>query len=63
MITLVPEEIELNAVAHTSRLPTNLKDLISVTYTTVDVPQMLSGPIEGTMLQLPHSGHWCLACD
>ena len=51
MITLVPEEIELYAVDHTSRLPANLEELTTVTYDTMDVPQMLSGPIEGTMLQ------------
>ena len=51
MITLVPEEIELYAVDHTSSLPANLEELTAVTYDTMDVPQMLSGPIEGTMLQ------------
>ena len=51
MLTLVPKEIELYAVDHTSKLPANIEELTSITYDTMDVPQMLSGPIEGTMLQ------------
>ena len=51
MITLVPPEIEQYAVDHTSSLPIHLKELTRFTYENTDRPQMLSGPIEGTLLQ------------
>lgn len=51
MLTLVSREIEDYAVAHTSPLPPLLDELTQFTYDNMDVPQMLSGPIEGTLLQ------------
>lgn len=51
MITLVPSEIEQYAIAHTSPLPIHLKELTRFTIENTDLPQMISGPIEGTLLQ------------
>ena len=51
MLTLVSQEIEDYAVAHTSPLPPLLDELTQFTYENMDVPQMLSGPIEGMLLQ------------
>ena len=51
MLTLVSQEIEDYAVAHTSPLPPLLDELTQFTYDNMDIPQMLSGPIEGTLLQ------------
>ena len=51
MLTLVPEDIERYAIDHTSPLPDYLKDLTDFTYENMSIPQMLSGPIEGTLLQ------------
>jgi caffeoyl-CoA O-methyltransferase len=52
MLTFVPEEIEDYSVQHTSKLPDYLNDLIKLTKETRDDAMMLSGPIEGTFLQL-----------
>lgn len=51
MLTLVPEDIERYAVDHTSPLPDYLHELTDYTYENMSIPQMLSGPIEGTLLQ------------
>jgi|TARA_B100000315_G_scaffold199931_1_gene191925 caffeoyl-CoA O-methyltransferase len=51
MISLVPPEIEQYAVDHTSSLPVHLEELTRFTYENTNLPQMLSGPIEGTLLQ------------
>ena len=51
MISLVSPEIEEYAVEHTTPLPDHLMDLINITNNTMDMPQMLSGPVEGTLLQ------------
>ena len=51
MLTLVPEDIERYAVEHTSPLPDYLQELTDYTYENMSIPQMLSGPIEGTLLQ------------
>ncbi len=53
MLTLVPEEIERYAAAHTSPLPPLLDELIAETEREFGVlARMLSGCIEGTMLQM-----------
>lgn len=51
MLTLVPEDIERYAIEHTSLLPDYLHELTDYTYENMSIPQMLSGPIEGTLLQ------------
>ena len=51
MITLVSEDIERYAVEHTTALPDYLNELTDYTYENMSIPQMLSGPIEGTFLQ------------
>ena len=51
MLTLVSEEIEQYAVDHTTRLPEYLEELTRVTYESTEVPIMLTGPVEGTLLQ------------
>ena len=51
MITLVPEDIERYAIEHTTPLPDYLQELTDYTYEHMSIPQMLSGPIEGTLLQ------------
>ena len=51
MITLVSENIERYAVEHTTPLPDYLQELTDYTYENMSIPQMLSGPIEGTLLQ------------
>ena len=51
MLTLVPENIERYAVEHTTPLPDYLQELTDYTYQNMSIPQMLSGPIEGTLLQ------------
>ena len=51
MLTLVPEDIERYAIDHTTPLPSYLNDLTDYTYENMSIPQMLSGPIEGTLLQ------------
>ena len=52
MLTFVPQEIEDYSIQHTSKLPGYLTDLMELTKTTRDDSMMLSGPIEGTFLQL-----------
>ena len=51
MISFVSPEIEEYAEKHTTPLPGHLQDLVRMTRETMDMPQMLSGPIEGTFLQ------------
>lgn len=51
MITLVSEDIERYAIEHTTALPDYLNELTDYTYENMSIPQMLSGPIEGTFLQ------------
>ncbi len=51
MLTLVPEEIEAYAVEHTSPLPGYLDELIKTTHEKTTGAMMLSGPIEGMLLQ------------
>ena len=51
MISLVSPEIEEYAVEHTTPLPDHLSELVNITSETMDMPQMLSGPIEGMLLQ------------
>lgn len=51
MLTLVPEDIERYAVEHTTALPDYLQELTDYTYENMSIPQMLSGPIGGTLLQ------------
>lgn len=51
MLTLVSEEIERYAVEHTTLLPDDLEELKDYTFAHMDTPQMLSGPIEGMLLQ------------
>ena len=52
MLTLVLPEIEQYATYQTSLLPQHLDTLMQVTHDTMDFPQMISGPIEGTLLQV-----------
>ena len=51
MITLVSPEIEQYAADHTTPLPDYLEELTRVTYESMEVPQMLTGPVEGMLLQ------------
>ena len=52
-ITIVPEEIEDYALAHTTPLPPLLDELIETTEEeTGDAAGMLSGQVEGTLLQM-----------
>ena len=51
MLALVSPEIEKYAVEHTSPLPGHLEELTRFTYEKMSMPGMLSGPIEGTLLQ------------
>ncbi len=51
MPALVSPEIEKYAVEHTSPLPGHLEELTRFTYDEMSSPGMLSGPIEGTLLQ------------
>ena len=53
MLTLVPEEIEAYAASHTTPLPPLLDELIEATHEQMgDRSTMLSGQIEGTLLQM-----------
>jgi predicted O-methyltransferase YrrM len=53
LLTLVPEEIERYAMAHTTRLPPLLEELIAVTQERFGrQARMLSGQLEGTLLQM-----------
>ncbi len=53
LLTLVPEQIERYAMAHTAALPPLLEELIAVTHEKMGEPRarMLSGQLEGTLLQ------------
>ncbi len=52
MLTLVPEEIEEYAAAHSTSLPPLLEELVAVTREkTGERAQMLSGQLEGMLLQ------------
>ena len=51
MLTLVPQEIEEYAVRHTTPLPAQLAELARYTAGRDD-GMMLSGPVEGTLLQM-----------
>lgn len=53
LLTLVPEEIERYAMAHTTPLPSLLEELIAVTQERFgQQARMLSGQLEGTLLQM-----------
>ena len=53
LLTLVPEEIERYAMAHTTPLPPLLEELISLTQERFGrQSRMLSGQLEGTLLQM-----------
>ena len=53
MLTLVPEEIDNYAAAHSTPLPALLEELVTVTREkTGERAQMLSGQLEGTLLQV-----------
>jgi caffeoyl-CoA O-methyltransferase len=51
LISLVSPEIEQYAVDHTTPLPDYLEELTRVTYEEMASPGMLTGPVEGTLLQ------------
>jgi len=48
---IVDDEIEAYAAAHTTPLPELLEELTRETHATMRAPQMLSGQLEGTLLQ------------
>jgi len=53
LLTLVPEDIERYAMAHTTPLPALLEELIAVTQERFgQQARMLSGQLEGTLLQI-----------
>ena len=52
MLRLVSEEIDNYSINHTSKLPNYLNELIEVTKKTSESYQMISGPIEGSLLQM-----------
>jgi caffeoyl-CoA O-methyltransferase len=49
---IVPEEIERYAEAHTTAAPELLRELADETRATLQAPQMLTGPVEGRLLQM-----------
>jgi len=51
MAFIVPEEIERYAEAHTTPPPPLLAELAAETQATLQSPQMLTGPIEGRLLE------------
>lgn len=51
-LTLVPEEIERYAEEHSTSLPPLLRELVERTYAEMEAPTMLSGQLEGTLLQM-----------
>ena len=51
MAFIVPEEIERYAEAHTTPPPPLLAELAAETEATLQSPQMLTGPIEGRLLE------------
>lgn len=52
MITLFPEALEKYAADHTSAEPALLRELSRETHSTMELPQMLVGPLEGAFLRL-----------
>lgn len=52
MISIVPDEIDAYAAAHTTPPPGYLQELAAETRETLDSPQMLTGTIEGRFLEL-----------
>ena len=50
-MNLVSPEIEKYALEHTTPAPEHLQELARVTHQTMETPQMLSGPVEGMLLQ------------
>lgn len=52
MLRLVSEEIDNYSIDHTSKLPDYLNELIEITKKTSESYQMISGPIEGSLLQM-----------
>ena len=51
MLSLVSDEIESYVQNNTSKLPDYLQELIKETYKSCNSPQMISGQIEGSLLQ------------
>ena len=51
MAFIVPEDIDAYAEAHTTRQPDLLRRLAEETRSTLECPQMLTGPVEGRFLQ------------
>jgi caffeoyl-CoA O-methyltransferase len=49
---VIPEEIERYAEAHTTPAPGLLRELAEETRATLRAPQMLTGPVEGRLLQM-----------
>jgi len=52
MLTLVPEQIERYATAHSEPEPPLLRELREETQQTMESPQMVVGPLEGAFLRL-----------
>jgi caffeoyl-CoA O-methyltransferase len=52
VISIVPDEIDAYAAAHTTPPPGYLQELAAETRETLDSPQMLTGTIEGRFLEL-----------
>ena len=52
MLTLVPDDIERYVERHTTPLPPHLEDLVKFTVDEMDYSIMLSGLVEGSLLQL-----------
>ena len=52
MLTLVPDDIERYVERHTTPLPPHLEDLVKFTIDEMDYSIMLSGLVEGSLLQL-----------
>ncbi|MBM3935431.1 MAG: methyltransferase [SAR202 cluster bacterium] len=50
-MSLVSEELEKYSTEHTTQIPAYMQELIRVTHEKAASPQMLSGPIEGMLLQ------------
>jgi caffeoyl-CoA O-methyltransferase len=51
MLTLVPEAIEKYAAEHTTPLPVHMRRVVADTYANMKDPEMLSGVMEGSLLQ------------
>ena len=52
MAALRSSEVEKHAIANTTRLSPYLQELTRVTYEEMEVPQQLSGPVQGMLLQV-----------